>query len=93
MKMKLRSRYGDIWNLEEIDEGYKMKIPDYTRFGLFPDSEDELCFIDPPGGPFLEVGKNIFPSEMIIGIHNTEDGYTIIKTNRKHNGKQNKETI
>lgn len=82
--MTLKSRYGETWELSEIPGGYLWKdIPAYTRFGLFPDSEDEYCFIDPPGGPFLEVGREIRPGEVIVTILENENKEVIIKTNKK----------
>lgn len=82
--MRIESRYGDIWELESIIGGYLWKeIPDYTRIGLFPDSKDEICFIDPPGGPFLEIGKEIFPGEVIIGFHDQGKSGIIIKIYKK----------
>ena len=82
--MNLKSRYGDTWELEEIECGYLWKnIPDHTRFGLFPDAHEDLCFIDPPGGPFLEVGREITPGEIIIGIHDNTESGVIIQTHKK----------
>lgn len=74
--MNLRSRYGDIWTLEEIDSGLKFILPPYTRIG-FKDNPEILDFIDPPGGPFLQVGDNI-GEKKILGIEN-KDSYVIIK--------------
>ena len=82
--MILTSRYGETWELKEISGGYLWeKIPDYTRFGFFPDSKDEICFIDPPGGPFLEIGRDIKPDEMIIGFIDEGESGVIIKTHKK----------
>lgn len=82
--MKLKSRYGDTWELEEIEDGYLWKsIPDYTRFGTFPDTDKEFCFIDPPGGPFLEIGREIMEGETIIGIYTLDESGVIIKTHKK----------
>lgn len=86
--MELKSRYGDVWRLEETEEGYIWKdVPDYTRMGLFPDSEDtsDISFIDPPGGPFLEVGREIREGEIILEIRVPIEYPTrvIIKTHKK----------
>lgn len=81
--MKLRSRYGDIWELKETDGGYLWKIPDYTRFGFFTDFEGDICFVDPPGGPFLEVGKEITPGELISGIFEEDKDNILIRTYKK----------
>lgn len=74
--MNLRSRYGDTWTLEKIDGGLKFVLPPYTRIG-FNESPEILDFIDPPGGPFLQVGDNI-GEKKILGIEN-KDSYVIIK--------------
>lgn len=80
---KLKSRYEDTWELEEVDKGYIWKnIPDYTRYGFFADHQDDISFVDPPGGPFIQVGTDIFPGELVIGITETEDGL-FIKTYKK----------
>lgn len=84
--MNLKSRYGDTWELEETEGGYLWKsIPNYTRFGLFPDTNEDICFVDPPGGPFLEIGSEIFPGEIITEILSDKDKFEgiIIKTHKK----------
>lgn len=82
--MELKSRYGDIWELDTIENGYLWKnIPDHTRFGLFPDSKEDICFIDPPGGPFLEVGMEITKGEIIIKIEDKKESGFLIKTYKK----------
>lgn len=81
--MELQSRYGDTWILEPTEEGYLWNLPGYTRFGLFPDSEDEIYFVDPPGGPFLEIGKEIFPGEIITEFRNQDSSNLLIKTYKK----------
>ena len=74
--MNIKSRYGDIWVLEEIDSGLKFVLPPYTRIG-FDNDPKVLSFIDPPGGPFIQVG-DIIEGKRITGIENY-DSYVIIK--------------
>ena len=81
--MKLISRYGDTWEIEETEGGYLWKnLPAFTRFGLFPE-DDDICFVDPPGGPFLEVGGEIMPGEVITKIENQDEFVILIKTYKK----------
>ena len=81
--MKLTSRYGETWELDPIEGGYLWSnVPDHTRFGLFPE-DDDICFVDPPGGPFLEVGGEIIPGEVIIKIKDQHESGVLIKTYKK----------
>lgn len=82
--MTLKSRNGDIWEFEEKEWGYVWKnVPEYTRFGYFSDSHDDICFIDPPGGPFLEVGDDIKEKEIIVHIQVNDDNSVNIYTHKK----------
>lgn len=74
--MNLKSRCGDTWVLEEIDGGLKFILPPYTRIG-FGDDNSDLSFIDPPGGPFLQVGDTL-EGKKITGIRDY-NFYVIIK--------------
>lgn len=74
--MELRSRYGEIWKLEETEEGYKFVLPPYSRVG-FEDSGG-LCFVDPPGGPFIGVGDRL-GGKTIISMEDRND-YILLKT-------------
>ena len=74
--MNIKSRCGDTWVLEEIDSGLKFVLPPYTRIG-FDNDPKVLSFIDPPGGPFIQVG-DIIEGKRISGIENY-DSYVIIK--------------
>ena len=86
--MKLSSRYGEAWTLEPCSDGYLWKdIPEYTRFGFFPDNHGDICFIDPPGGPFLEVGGEITDGEVIIEILDLKESGVKLKT-YKHKKRQ-----
>lgn len=73
--MELRSRYGEFWKLEETKEGYKFVLPPYSRVG-FGDSGC-LCFVDPPGGPFIEVGDKL-GGKTIISMEDRDD-YILLK--------------
>lgn len=61
--------------MEEIDGGLKFTLPPYTRIGF---EGDKLSFIDPPGGPFLQVGDFIDGKRKITGIEDY-NSYVIIK--------------
>lgn len=74
--MNIKSRYGDTWELEETDSGLKFVLPPYTRIG-FDNDPKVLSFIDPPGGPFIQVG-DIIEGKRISGIEDY-DSYVIIK--------------
>ena len=56
--VKLYSRYGDRYTLKYIDDNHYMfeRIP-YLRIGY--DKDDTIIFIDPPGGPFINMGYRI----------------------------------
>ena len=73
--MNIKSRYGDTWELEEIDSGLKFVLPPYTRIG-FDNDPKVLSFIDPPG-PCIQVG-DIIEGKRISGIEDY-DSYIIIK--------------
>lgn len=75
--MNLKSRYGDTWVLEEIDGGLKFTLPPYTRIGFDGDNPNILSFIDPSGGPFLQVGDTL-DGKKIIKIEDY-NSYVIIK--------------
>jgi hypothetical protein len=72
--MELESRYGDTWELSEVDGGLKFILPPYTRVGY---DNEELFFIDPPGGPFLGIGSNL-DGKVISEIEDHEK-YVILK--------------
>ena len=74
--MNIKSRYGDTWVFEEIGSGLKFVLPPYTRIG-FDNDQKVLSFIDPPGGPFIQVG-DIIEGKRISGIEDY-DSYVIIK--------------
>ena len=74
--MNIKSRYGDTWVFEEIGSGLKFVLPPYTRIG-FDNDPKVLSFIDPPGGPFIQVGDVI--GEKRISRIEDYDSYVIIK--------------
>ena len=74
--MNIKSRYRDTWVFEEIGSGLKFVPPPYTRIG-FDNDPKVLSFIDPPGGPFIQVG-DIIEGKRISGIEDY-DSYIIIK--------------
>lgn len=76
--MNLKSRYGETWVLEETMSGLKFTLPPYTRIGFEGDNPKVLSFIDPPGGPFLQVGDLIDEKRKITGIDDY-NSYVILK--------------
>lgn len=74
--MNLRSRYGETWELEETGNGLKFILPPYTRIG-FDDNPKVLSFVDPPGGPFIQIG-DILEGKKVSRIEDY-DSYVIIK--------------
>lgn len=62
--MILTSRYGDVWGLVKMKEGYYLWAePEHTRVGY--NDDNSICFVDPPGGPFLQVGDELTNNEYI----------------------------
>lgn len=56
--IKLYNRYGDDVHLECIG-GYKFRLGGdlaYSRFGFADKEMTKIDFIDPSGGPFMQVG-------------------------------------
>ena len=61
--MEIKNRYGEIFELEEIEDGkLKFKLPPHTRVGF---DNEKLAFIDPPGGPFIHVGGNLMGKKVV----------------------------
>ena len=57
-KIKLHNRYGDDVHLERIG-GYKFRLGGdlgYSRFGYADKEMTKIDFIDPSGGPFMQIG-------------------------------------
>lgn len=69
----MRNRYGDVYTFERVDENtYTIKGDlKYWRFGGREGQDtfdmNDLGFVDPSGGPFIEVGMQIEGRE-IVGI-------------------------
>lgn len=60
-EIKLNSRYGFDNKLVQLEEGslkFKLKTDYNYRVG-FKDNPEECSFIDPNGGPFIEIGNEI----------------------------------
>ena len=58
MKIKLVSRYNDNNYLEQVGDNKYLLISelDHIRIGH---RDDEIYFVDPPGGPFMSKGDPI----------------------------------
>jgi hypothetical protein len=78
MESKMRNRYGDEYTFESVDENtYTIKGDlKYWRFGGREGQEQmdlsDLGFVDPSGGPFIEVGMKIEGGE-IVNISAADD--------------------
>lgn len=71
--IKLYNRYGDDVHLEPISENkYILKCSgEYARAGY--DENHNYSFIDPPGGPFISIGKEIEGMKVSkIGVEDNE---------------------
>lgn len=78
----IKSRYGDIHKLERIggeDSCLFLFIPasEYTRIGYNKDGS--YAFIDPSGGPMIELGDYIKEADAIVDLIDwtVEQGYII----------------
>jgi len=76
--IKLYNRYGDDVHLEPISENkYILKCSgEHVRVGFDSDEDyknHNYSFIDPPGGPFISVGKEIDGMKVSkIGVEDNE---------------------
>ena len=61
----MKNRYGDEYRFEKVDENTYTIVGDlkYWRYGGREGQEKmdlgDLGFVDPSGGPFIELGMNI----------------------------------
>ena len=61
----MKNRYGDEYTFEKVDENTYTIVGDlkYWRYGGREGQEkmdlNDLGFVDPSGGPFIELGMNI----------------------------------
>lgn len=61
----MRNRYGDEYSFEKVSEGIYTIVGDlkYWRYGGREGQErmdfSDLGFVDPSGGPFIELGMKI----------------------------------
>jgi hypothetical protein len=61
----MKNRYGDEYTFEKVDENTYTIVGDlkYWRYGSREGQEkmdlSDLGFVDPSGGPFIELGMNI----------------------------------
>lgn len=63
---------GNKWLLKTKDkEGFN-----YMRVGFTDNSHNIIEFIDPPGGPFMSIGKNI-DNKKITNIEHEHSGFVI----------------
>lgn len=62
-EIKLDSRYGEVNKLVRVGNEnslrYKLDTEFNVRVGVIKDNPSQYSFIDPSGGPFIEVGSKI----------------------------------
>lgn len=79
----LKSRYGETHRLERIGESNShlfLFVPsdDYYRVGFSEDEKDGYDFVDPSGGPFIQVGCVLnCVNKVVKAITKSEDGIVI----------------
>jgi hypothetical protein len=67
----MKNRYGNEYNFEKVDENTYTIVGDlsYWRFGGREGQErmdmNDLGFVDPSGGPFIQVGAQIDGREIV----------------------------
>lgn len=77
-KIRLPNRYGDNNFIYKIESScgkgkWIMRMPPYTRCIYDGDiDEHKYVAIDPPGGPFMEIGGTL-NGEEIVSIYETQD--------------------
>ncbi len=78
---KLINRSGDaIWFIENRDNEYELIFPFKYSFRIGYDVDKTIIFIDPSGGPMINLGdKELIKGEEIVGIY-TENEKIIIRT-------------
>jgi len=68
------NRYNESVKMIKNGDKYRLEMEsDYYRVG-FGDSETDIHFIDPSGGPFLAIGSKFFDFT-INDISKTENGF------------------
>lgn len=74
----LISRYGDTYTLTKLNENlYKANLGEYYRIGYKNDFGGDIEFVDPSGGPFINVGCDIKGREVTSIISDKELGILI----------------
>lgn len=60
-EIKLKSRYNRNNKLIQVsDKEYKLEVEfPYIRYGIIEENESKYSFIDPEGGPSIELGSEI----------------------------------
>ena len=82
-RIPLYNRYNDNLYLENIKDNnwvLKAKDPDdlsYMRIGFTDASHEVIDFIDPSGGPFMEVGNSIEGKEITGITHKVGTGFIL----------------
>lgn len=71
-----KNRYNDLYKFtKNSSNSYKLEGDlDYFRYG-FEDTPDNIIFIDPSGGPFLEINNFSIDGHVINTITNENNEY------------------
>ena len=81
--MEYKNRYGDVYTFTKQDDGNVLWEGEFKhcRFGGSP---DEISFVDPSGGPFIQKGQMlshiVYDDELNVivdGFESVENGYLI----------------
>ena len=77
--MEYKNRYGDVYTFTKQENGNVLMEGEFKWMGVGDD------FIDPSGGPFIQIGQMlshiIYDTDfnvMVEGFKNTENGYLIM---------------
>ena len=82
--MELFSRYGDRYEISELENGDLLfVIPRYTRILYGDETSTIIAAIDPPGGPMISIGDKLGDKEIIEIIDLNPNGFEILLKTKK----------
>jgi hypothetical protein len=75
----MRNRYGFEYEFERISENAYTIVGNIldTNYWRMGGEEDNLVFIDPPGGPFIDIGYEISEGVQVKKISFQEDRWIL----------------